>query len=136
MGMRNFNDGHVKAACGCPLCGSPIVRTRSFEHQTGIEPIFTMGNRIPVATRTHEPTIHIVWECSQGCVIEASGIDHGLALFGSSDEPKEPKPEPLTGESLRALSPMAERAKHALDELGEGIDHDSQGKGRSETEPG
>ncbi|MFA5052802.1 MAG: hypothetical protein WC565_01990 [Parcubacteria group bacterium] len=138
MAHQDFHRGHVKAVGVCPLCGEIITRTYQVDMETGNELVYGIGG-VRGVTQRHAPTIRVKWMCAGGCDIEVKGAypaGRELDFFGSSDEPKAPEPEPLTGESLRELSPMAERAKHALDELGEGIDHGTKGERRNDVEPG
>lgn len=103
--------------------------------ETGNELVYGVGRSVVGVASTRAPTIEIEWMCESGCQITVEGIYRSNLQVVEAQEVKidssEPKLESLTGESLRKLSPKAERAKHALDELGEGINNDTKGKGRS-----
>jgi endonuclease YncB( thermonuclease family) len=144
--MRDFHEGHIKAVGVCPLCGEIITRTMQTEIRTGDELTYASYGRVGV-TRRHEPTIQIKWMCAAGCTIEVRGqMPRGRNMndefFNGTQEVRidaieEPKPESLTGENLRELSPKAEQAKHALEELEEGMDSNgTKGESRSDAEPG
>lgn len=134
----DFHKGHIQAVGVCPLCGEIITRTREIEMTTGNELTYASYGRVVGVTQTREPTVRIKWMCAAGCEIEVKGAQprRNLDFFEPVEEPKLPKPEPLTGENLRELSPKVEQARHALAELGEGIDHDTKGESRSDAEPG
>jgi len=105
---------------------------------TGNELCCSSYGRVIGVTRTRAPTVRVEWICAAGCVIEVTGAEprRKLDFFGTIEEPKLPKPEPLTGENLRELSPKVEQARHALAELEEGIEgHGTKGGTRSDAEP-
>jgi hypothetical protein len=117
------------------------------EMETGNELVYGLGGgngrRVVGVTQGRAPTIRIKWMCAGGCEIDVKGeyrqscvdfFDTQDVRIDTSDEPKN---EPLTGENLRELSPKAEQAKHALEELEEGMDgHGTKGESRSGAEPG
>lgn len=147
MGNQDFHKGHIKAIGVCPLCGEIITRTREVEMESGNTLVYGLGRRVVGVTQQHAPTVRIRWMCAGGCDIEVKGLyptgrNMNDEFFNGKqdvriDASDEPKNEPLTGENLRELSPKAEQAKHALEELEEGMDgHGTEGESRSDAEPG
>jgi len=127
MGNQRFHVGHIQAVGCCPLCGGLIDRTREVEIQTGIGVDFGFDGS-PRSRQMREPTVKIRWACENGCTIEAEGIyrQEMLKEITSVEQLQTLTSEPLTGERLRNLSPKAEQAKQALDELGERVGSDGR----------
>lgn len=109
----------------CPLCGSPIVSTISYELQSNAEPIYSVGNRF-AGYRGHRDTVSIQWICRGGCQISVQGLDPGRPLFEEQIEPisdvRTDTGEPLTGESLKGLAPKVLEAREAMKLLEGGQD--------------
>ena len=128
----DFHPGHIKAVGVCPLCGEIITRTMQTEIQTGDELTYASYGRVGV-TRRHEPTIQIKWMCAAGCTIEVRGqMPRGRNMndefFNGTQEVRidtYDEPKALTGESLSSLTPKAQQAKQALEELEEGMKPDA-----------
>jgi hypothetical protein len=142
MGIQDFHSGHVKSVSACPLCGEPIVRTCEYCIETGKEPVFSIGGGCIGVAQRYAPMLRIKWMCAGGCEIEVKGkYNEGRVNCFEDienvpvDVPQAPKHESLTGENLRELSPKVEQARHALAELGEGIDY-AKSERRSKDESG
>jgi hypothetical protein len=120
----------MKAVGVCPLCGEIIERTLSFEESYEHVPVYTTRPRASCMVSRGISTVRVTWMCAAGCNIEVTGTrPHNIDFSNRIDDVVPPQePEPLTGERFSELLPKAECAKHALEELEEGMTSHAESK--------
>lgn len=122
-----FHRYHVHAVSVCPLCGEIITQTRNYTIETNDQPIRSMHeSRIVGYTTDRGSTVEVEWMCAAGCQIRVRGENpRGRNLMQDMFDPQPVQTISLTGENLGSLTPKAQQAKQALEELEEGMKPDA-----------
>lgn len=117
-----FHRYHVHAVSVCPLCGEIITQTRNFTMETNNQPIRLMHESRIVGCTTGGSTVEVEWVCAAGCQIRVRGENpRGRNLMQDTFDPQPVQTISLTDENLGSLTPKAQQAKQALEELEEGM---------------